>query len=120
MRFGGITTISEIKINFIEIRFDFEVKLLPKQEQICNYTLPDGRTFEIVLPAVENDPRIIFWSCNDKCNPYGISSVEAKDMCWKFLVNEHRSYKYHLMIGGNISISSILQFHKNFICFNFF
>jgi len=85
-------------------RYDFTVYLL-NSAQTVNYQMPDQRSFQIAVPAINQQPNIAFGSCNDRAHPYGMESMADKNATWSYLDRVHNSEaKMHLLVLGGDQI----------------
>jgi len=81
-------------------RFDFDIPVHPTIQQVINYSIPGGKPITFYVPAGVEKPRIIFGSCLDRAEPYGMVNLTEKAIGWDYLYVEHLANKYQVLVFG--------------------
>ncbi|XP_077978450.1 uncharacterized protein LOC144433920 [Glandiceps talaboti] len=81
-------------------RYDWQVPRHRDQDYVCQYTLPDNRSFVCHIPAYKTQPHIVFGSCAGLETQEEIRTARDCNIMWVHMRNEHTEKPFHLLLLG--------------------
>lgn len=94
-------------------RWDFDIDLF-EEEQTIDYTMPDGRNFTFLVPGIQENPRILFGSCNDRASPVHMPSVTLKNSLWYYIQKVQNLNPHSETLGHLSQYDSLMTPNKKF------